>query len=177
MLVDYSFFSLSTASAKVWRSLSAFLSREFSFTCENEVAINKLELTKSKKGDPMVTCWMKIVAGEYTNSLIFMNQVVTQGFQIHIVNEFLRALVEHIEPYCELIQNNTDGIIVKLNDYERDFDILDDVVYEWKQRTRYENGFRYFHKYDIPKRCEKGSCYKKNRRKANQFPRTLFYFQ
>ena len=47
----------------------------------------------------------------------------------------LLDLVEHIEPYCMLIQNNTDGIIVKLNDYERDFDILDDIVYEWEQRT------------------------------------------
>lgn len=47
----------------------------------------------------------------------------------------LLDLVEHIEPYCELIQNNTDGIIVKLKDYEHDFDILDDVVYEWEQRT------------------------------------------
>ena len=55
-----------------------------------EVAINKLELTKSKKGDPMVTCWMKIVEGEYKGSLIFMNQVVTQGFQIHIASSCVR---------------------------------------------------------------------------------------
>lgn len=47
----------------------------------------------------------------------------------------LLDLVEHIEPYCELIQNNTDGIIVKLKDYEHDFDVLDDIVYEWEQRT------------------------------------------
>lgn len=47
----------------------------------------------------------------------------------------LLDLVEHIEPYCELIQDNTDGIIVKLKDYEHDFDVLDDVVYEWEQRT------------------------------------------
>lgn len=47
----------------------------------------------------------------------------------------LLDLVEHIEPHCELIQNNTDGIIVKLKDYEHDFDVLDDVVYEWEQRT------------------------------------------
>ena len=47
----------------------------------------------------------------------------------------LLDLVEHIEPYCMLIQNNTDGIVVKLADYERDFDILDDIVYEWEQRT------------------------------------------
>lgn len=67
-----------------------------------EVAINKLELTKSKKGDPMVTCWMKIVEGEYKGSLIFMNQVVTQAFQIHIANEFMRALVQEMETPVEV---------------------------------------------------------------------------
>ena len=56
----------------------------------------------------------------------------------------LLDLVEHIEPYCELIQNNTDGIIVKLNDYERDFDILDDIVYEWEQRTGMKMDFDTF---------------------------------
>lgn len=58
-----------------------------------EVAITKLELTTSKKGDPMVSIWFKIVSDcEYKGSLIFMNQVVTKGFQIHIVNDFLRTL-------------------------------------------------------------------------------------
>ena len=47
-----------------------------------EVKITKLELTESKKHDPMVTAWFKILNGEYKNSLLFMNQVVTQGFQI-----------------------------------------------------------------------------------------------
>ena len=62
-----------------------------------EVAINKLELTKSKKGDPMVSCWMKIVEGEYKGSLLFMNQVITRGFLIHKANEFLRALVSELD--------------------------------------------------------------------------------
>lgn len=57
-----------------------------------EVAITKLELKESKKGDPMVAVWFKILDGEFKNSLIFMNQVITQGFQIHIVDEFLRSL-------------------------------------------------------------------------------------
>ena len=57
-----------------------------------EVSINKLELTESKKGDPMVSVWFKILTGDFKGSLIFMNQVITQGFQIHIVNEFLRSL-------------------------------------------------------------------------------------
>lgn len=57
-----------------------------------EVKIEKLELVESKKGDPMVSCWMKIISGDFKGSLIFMNQVVTKGFQIHIANEFLRSL-------------------------------------------------------------------------------------
>lgn len=56
----------------------------------------------------------------------------------------LLDLVEHIEPYCELIQNNTDGIVIKLNDYERDFDKLDDIVYEWEQRTGMKMDFDTF---------------------------------
>jgi len=59
---------------------------------EYEVKIEKLELVESKAGDPMVTCWMKVLAGEYKGSLIFMNQVITKGFQIHIMNEFLHSL-------------------------------------------------------------------------------------
>ena len=59
-----------------------------------EVEINKMELVASKKGDPMVTIWFKIVSGDYKGSMIFMNQVVTMGFQIHIVNEILRAMCE-----------------------------------------------------------------------------------
>lgn len=56
----------------------------------------------------------------------------------------LLDLVEHIEPFSELIQNNTDGIIVKLHDYERDFDKLDDAVYEWEQRTGMKMDFDTF---------------------------------
>lgn len=67
-----------------------------------EVAISKLELVKSKKGDPMVSCWFKVVEGEYKGSLIFMNQVITQGFQIHIVNDFLRSLVSDMADAPEI---------------------------------------------------------------------------
>ena len=60
-----------------------------------EVAIEKMELKATKeKNNPMVSIWMKICDGEYKESLIFMNQVITQGFQIHIVNEFLRSLTK-----------------------------------------------------------------------------------
>lgn len=59
---------------------------------EYEVEVNKMELIASKKGDPMVSIWFKVVSGEYKGSLIFFNQVITQGFQIHIVNELLRSM-------------------------------------------------------------------------------------
>lgn len=56
----------------------------------------------------------------------------------------LLDLIEHIEPYVELIQNNTDGIIVELKDHDKDFDILDDIVYEWEQRTGMSMEFETF---------------------------------
>lgn len=62
-----------------------------------EVKITKLELGESKKNDPMVSVWFKILTGDYKGSLLFMNQVVTKGFQIHIMNNFLRSLESGIE--------------------------------------------------------------------------------
>lgn len=86
-----------------------------------EVAITKLELGESKKGDPMVKVWFKIVAGEYKNSLIFMNQVITKGFQIHIVNEFLRSLDTNVDitfvsysQYNELLMDIFEAVDDKL---------------------------------------------------------------
>lgn len=86
-----------------------------------EVAITKLELGESKKGDPMVKVWFKIVSGEYKGSLIFMNQVITQGFQIHIVDEFLRSLdtdidiaFESYSQYNELLMDIFETIDDKL---------------------------------------------------------------
>lgn len=57
-----------------------------------EVKVDKMELTKSKKGDPMVTIWFKIVEGKFKNSLIFYNQIIPQAFQIHLANEVLRSM-------------------------------------------------------------------------------------
>lgn len=57
-----------------------------------EVEVNKLELKKSKKGDPMLSIWFKILNGDHKGSLIFYNQVMSQGFGIHNANEMLRSL-------------------------------------------------------------------------------------
>lgn len=57
-----------------------------------EVEINKMELKQTKKGDPMVSIWFKIQAGNFKNSIIFYNQVVTQGWAIKACNAFLESL-------------------------------------------------------------------------------------
>ncbi len=68
-----------------------------------EVAVQQMELKASKAGDPMISIWFKIVSdGEFKGSLIFMNQVVTQGFQVHIVNEILRGLVAELPDAPEI---------------------------------------------------------------------------
>lgn len=64
---------------------------------EYEVSITKMELSESKKGDPMVSIWFNILSGEYKKSKLFFNQVITQGFQIHIVDELLRSLDTGLE--------------------------------------------------------------------------------
>lgn len=38
-----------------------------------------------------------IVEGDFKGSLIFMNQVINQGFQIHIVNELLRDITGEMD--------------------------------------------------------------------------------
>lgn len=86
-----------------------------------EVKIDKMELTESKKGRPMLTVWMKILEGEYKGQLIFYNQVVDMGFGLHNANEFLRSLdsgldvtFENFRQYGNLIMDIHEAIDGKL---------------------------------------------------------------
>lgn len=62
-----------------------------------EVEINKMQLKKSKKGDPMLSIWFKILNGQYKGGLIFYNQVLNTGFGLHNANEMLRSLDSGVE--------------------------------------------------------------------------------
>lgn len=82
-----------------------------------EVKIERLELTESKKGAPMMTCWFKILGDYQKDRLIFMNQVIEKGFQIHICSDFLRSLdtgldvhFDSFEQYAGLIYDVADFI-------------------------------------------------------------------
>lgn len=87
-----------------------------------EVAINKLELGESKKGDPMVKIWFKIVSGEYKESLIFMNQVITKGFQIHLVDELLRSLGTDIDICFDSYSQYGELLETVFNEIEDNFE-------------------------------------------------------
>lgn len=57
----------------------------------------------------------------------------------------LLDLIEHLEVIegFELIQSNTDGLIIKIPDTDEAFEAVDDVCYEWEQRTHMSLGFDY----------------------------------
>jgi len=106
---------------------------------EYEVEVNKMELIASKKGDPMVTIWFKVVSGEYKGSLIFFNQVITQGFQIHIVNELLRSM--------------DTGLDIEFKTYKQYGNLLMDVMEEIDGQLefalKYGEGKKGFSTYEI----------------------------
>lgn len=86
-----------------------------------EVKIEKLELVESKSGKPMMTCWMKILDGEYKGQRLFYNQVLHVGFGIHKANEFLRSLdsgldieFENFKQYNDLLLDVHEAIDGKL---------------------------------------------------------------
>ena len=62
-----------------------------------EVKVVKIELSatgeKSKNpGMPMAKVWFEVLTSEYKGQKIFMNQMLTSGFGIHKMNEFLNSL-------------------------------------------------------------------------------------
>lgn len=57
-----------------------------------EVVPEKLELTTSKKGNPMTVAWFRIVAGKFKNSIIFAHFVMKSSFGIHKTKMFIKSL-------------------------------------------------------------------------------------
>ena len=106
---------------------------------EYEVEVNKMELIASKKGDPMVTIWFKVVSGEYKGSLIFFNQVITQGFQIHIINELLRSMDTGLD--IEFKTYNQYGNLL--------MDVMEEIDGQLEFTLKYGEGKKGFSTYEI----------------------------
>ena len=83
-----------------------------------EVKLEKLELVACKsdknRGMPMVSAWFRIIRGDQKNRLIFLNQLVNQGFQIHIIKE--------------LLQDMDSGVEIDFVDYEQFGNMLMDIL-------------------------------------------------
>jgi hypothetical protein len=109
-----------------------------------EVAVQQMELKASKKGDPMVSIWFKIVSeGEFEGSMIFFNQVITQGFQVHIVNEMLRMMVSEMEdaPAIEFVSYKQYGNLI--------MDIFEVINENFEYALAYKKGKKDFSTYEI----------------------------
>lgn len=77
-----------------------------------EVRIEKLELVAAKSsGNPMVSCWMKIIDGPYKGQRLFMNQTVHVGFGLHKANDFLRALDSGVDIVFESFKQYNDLLL------------------------------------------------------------------
>ena len=111
-----------------------------------EVAVDKLELKASKKGDPMVTIWFKVLTGEYKGSYIFMNQVITQGFQIHIVNDLLRSMDTGID--IEFVTYKQYGNML--------MDVMEAIDGNLEFALSYKEGRKGFNTYEITEVFEVG---------------------
>ena len=82
-----------------------------------EVKVVKIELGASKAGLPMAKVWFDVVAGEYKGQKIFMNQMLTNPFGFHKMNEFLTSLetgisvgFENFEQYAALFKQIFDEV-------------------------------------------------------------------
>lgn len=87
-----------------------------------EVKVTKIELgetgEKSKNpGMPMAKVWFDILAGDFKGQKIFMNQMLTSGFGIHKMNEFLTSLktgitvqFENFAQYADLFKQIFDAV-------------------------------------------------------------------
>jgi DNA polymerase len=104
-----------------------------------EIYHQRLELKKKK--DPLQAVLKIVLNSTYgvlkdkNNDLydpLMSNKVCIYG-QILLLD-----LIEHLEAHCELIQSNTDGILIKMPDGMNEdewFNTIDDIAYEWEQRT------------------------------------------
>lgn len=106
-----------------------------------EVALSKLELTESKKGNLMVEVWYTILSGDYENQKLFQYQVVSDGKKVNILKPLLEKLSD-------------DEIDVTFTTYAKYAELLDEIM-EFSE----DNNLEYSLKYD-EKVSKDGNTYK-----------------
>ncbi len=116
---------------------------------ENFEKIHNENLRYKELGDKKARLPFKIadnsISGQLKdkNSALYdplMNNAVCVNGQL-----MLLLLIEMVEPYVQLIQSNTDGILMKLKSID-DYDLVDDIVWEWEKLTGVKMEFELFKK-------------------------------
>lgn len=62
-----------------------------------EVAVEKMEIKQTKKGDDMISVWFNILDGEFKGSKLFKNQVIKENWQLGQAFDFIFSLGTGIE--------------------------------------------------------------------------------
>lgn len=75
-----------------------------------EVKVEKLECKVSRKNNPMVSIWFRILNGKFENSLIFYNGVFYEDWMRHRVVKLLSAILDDDTHEAEI------NLILKSND-------------------------------------------------------------
>lgn len=116
---------------------------------ENFELIHKENLRYKAEGNKKARSPFKIADNSMSgqlkdkNSRLYdplMNNAVCVNGQL-----MLLMLIEMVEPHAQLVQSNTDGILLKLKSID-DYDVIDDVVYEWECATGMKMEFELFSK-------------------------------
>lgn len=111
-----------------------------------EIKDKRLELKKIK--DPKQEALKIVINATYgiskdKNSSLYdpamANNVCITGQLFNV------DLVEKLEPYCQLIQNNTDGVVMKFENMKQ-LDKAKEVAHEWETRTGLELEWEIFNK-------------------------------
>lgn len=106
---------------------------------EKFTEIRDLRLKYKREKNPIQAALKLVINGTY-GAMKDLNNPLYDPLMANNVCVFgqllLLDLIEHLEPYCEIIQSNTDGVLVKLPDgSDEAFYKIDDVAHEWEERT------------------------------------------
>lgn len=100
-----------------------------------EVKVEKMGIRSTKKEDPMLSVWFRILDGKYKNQCIFYNRVLTTGKNISMASSFLESF--------------KTGIAISFQDFVQYYNVIQEVnetinkrKYEYALKlTKQENGF------------------------------------
>lgn len=104
--------------------------------------IRDTRLVMKRNKDPRQAAYKIVLNGTFGASKDRYNKLYDprQANNLCIANQlFIVDLLEKLEGKCELIQSNTDGILVKLFK-EEDRDMICGIVHDWETRTGFTMG-------------------------------------